>query len=86
MYEDIRVKYLFVDLKYAAYIKLQGALVIGFLIASALFYQFARGSESGLWSNGWWLCLVLGALEAVEARMAIGKAKKGHRLPSPTSR
>ncbi len=79
MYEDMQVKILFIELKYPAYVKLQVALVIGLLIGSALFYQFARGSEDWLLNNGWWLCLVIGGMEVLEARIAISKAKKNYR-------
>ncbi len=82
MYEDMRVKYLFINLKYRAYIKLQVALVIGWLIGSVLFYLFARASDIWLLKNAWWLCLVIGGLEVLESLVAISKAKKDYRTNS----
>ena len=79
MYEAMQVKVLFFNFKYPAYVKLQVALVVGLLIGSALFYQFARGSDVWLLNNGWWLCLVLGGLEVLESLVAISKAKKDYR-------
>ncbi|MDH3214546.1 MAG: hypothetical protein OEM05_18875 [Myxococcales bacterium] len=75
MYEDTQVKYLFVALKYPAYVKLQVALVIGWLIGSILCFSWARESDVWLLKNGWWLCLAIGGLEVLESLVAIRKAK-----------
>jgi len=80
MYDDMTVKYLFINLKYPAYVKLQVAQVVGWLIGSALCYQFARGSNVWLLNNGWWLCLVIGGLEVLETLAAISKSKKYYRI------
>ncbi len=80
MYENTQVKYLFVNLKYPAYVKLQAAQVIGWLIGSALCYQFARGSDVWFLNNGWWLCLAIGGLEVLETLAATSKAKKDYSI------
>ena len=79
MYEDMRVKYLYINRKYPAYLKSQVALVIGWLIGSGLFCLFAGTSDMWLLKNAWWLCLVVGGLEVLETLGAIRKAKKDYR-------
>ena len=76
MYEDMRVKYLFINMRYPAYIKLQVILVVSLVIASLLCFLFARDSQIWLLKNAWWLCLIVAVGEIVETFMAIGKAKK----------
>ena len=79
MYEGMRIRYLFIDLSYSAYRKLQIGLVIGWLIGSGLFYLLANSSDQWILANAWWICLAIGILEAGESVVAIGKAKKNHR-------
>lgn len=83
MYEDLSVKYLFINLKYPTYVKLQTALIIGWLIAATLFYIFA--SESSVWilRNAWWICLAIGLLEILESQFAIRKAKSSYHAKDP---
>ena len=76
MYEDMRVKYLFLNLSYPAYVKLQTVLVAIWVIAAAVLFLLARDSSIWLLENGWWLCLAIGILEALESVVAIGKAKR----------
>lgn len=78
MYKDMRVKYLFVNLKYPAYVKLQVALVVGWFVAGGVLFFFAR--DSGIWllANGWWLCPVIAVAEVAESMAAVAKAKKDY--------
>lgn len=77
-YDDMRIKYLFVNLTYPAYVRLQIALVAAWIIGAALLFFFARDSSVWLLKNGWWLCLVIGFAEVGEAVVAIGKAKQAY--------
>ena len=74
--QKMRVKYLFVDLRYPTYLKLQIVLVIGWIIGALLCYIFLRDNSVWLLKNGWWLCLVVALLEVGESFLAINKAKK----------
>lgn len=78
MYENMTVKYLFVNLKYPTYIKLQSALLAGWIIAAVLFYIYGADSTHWLWGNAWWICLVVAALEILESQLAIKKAKASY--------
>lgn len=78
MYEEMNVKYLIVNLKYSAYIKLQIALIFTCLVGAVLCYQFARGGDTWFFKNSWWLFIVAGILEAVESLIAIKKAKNDY--------
>jgi len=78
MYEDMRVKYLFINLRYPAYVKWQSAIIVGCFVAAGLFFMFARGSGVWILSNAWWLCLIVGGLEILETVLALGKAKKDY--------
>ncbi len=76
MYENMRVKYLFVDLEYPAYIKLQAVLAVAWLIGGLLSFYFGRDSQIWLLQNGWWLGPLVALFEVVEAFVAVNKAKK----------
>jgi hypothetical protein len=78
MYDEMRVKYLFINLKYPAYVKLQAAIVLGWLIVSGLLFVFARDSNFWLLENAWWLCLVIAVGEVIESLVAVAKAKKDY--------
>ena len=76
MSEEMRIKYLFVDMKYSLYIKLQGAFVIALLIGAALSFFLAQDSDEWFLKNGWWLLSIFALLEVGEAYIAIKKSKK----------
>ncbi len=76
MYENMRVKYLFVDLEYPAYIKLQAVLAAAWLIGGLLSFLFGGDSQMWLLQNGWWLGPIVALLEVIEAFVAVNKAKK----------
>jgi len=75
---NMRVKYMFVDLKYSAYIKLQTALITAFIIGSVLCFLYTQDSPTWYLKNGWWLCLLVAGLEFIESLIAVHKAKKKH--------
>lgn len=75
MPDEMRVKYLFVNLRYSTYVKLEMALVAVLLIAALSCFLFARDSRFLLLRNGWWLCLLGAVLEAGESFLAIRHAK-----------
>ena len=76
MYEQMRVKYLFLDLEYPAYIKLQAVLAVAWIIGALLSFFFGRDSQMWLLQNGWWFGPIVAFLEVVEAFVAVNKAKK----------
>ena len=76
MYEEMRVKYLFVNMKYPLYLKLQGLLIVALVIGAAACYFLIKDSSQWIVKNAWWICLVAAGLEVLEAAAAIGKAKK----------
>lgn len=78
----MRVKYLFIDLKYPAYIKLQIFLVVGWLLGAVLCFMFAKESAGWFVKNGWWLCLTIAVLESFESIGAIYKAKENYNANS----
>jgi uncharacterized membrane protein len=78
MYEEMRVKYLFINLKYPAYVKMQIAITLGWLIVGGLLFVFARDSRIWLLANGWWLSLVMVLGEVIESYLAVAKAKKDY--------
>ena len=55
MYEEVRVKYLFIDLLYPKYLRLQGVIVGLLVIASVSCFLFLRESEFWLWRNAGWI-------------------------------
>ena len=79
MYEEMRVKYLFVNMKYPLYLKLQGLLIVSLVIAAAACYFLIKDSSIWVVKDAWLICLVLAAFEVFEAAVAIGKAKKNFR-------
>ena len=78
MYEEMRVKYLFVNLKYPSYVRLQVFLVVGWVVAGGLLFLFARDSQAWLLKNGWWLCPLIAVCEVMESLVAVAKAKKDY--------
>ena len=76
MYEEMRVKYLFVNMKYPLYLKLQGLLIVSLIIAAAACYFLIGDSSIWVVKDAWLICLILAGLEVFEAAVAIGKAKK----------
>ncbi|MBC8372576.1 MAG: hypothetical protein ISS69_08935 [Phycisphaerae bacterium] len=82
MYEEMRVKYLFINLKYSAYVKLQGILIAVWTIAALPCFLYLKDSSIWMLKHVWWLCLVVALLEGVEAFLAIGKAKRDFHRPA----
>ncbi len=82
MYENMRVKYLFVDLEYPAYIKLQAVLAFVWMLGALLSFYFGRDSPIWVLQNGWWLGPIVALFEVVEALVAVNKAKKDFNSPS----
>ena len=56
MYDEMRVKYLFVNLKYQSYLRLQVFLVVFLFIAAIICYIYLRDSSDLIYRNAWWLC------------------------------
>lgn len=79
MYEDMRVKYLGINLSYPTYLKMQICLVVLLLIASALCFLFLRDHSFWFWRYLWLIWLVIAPLEILETVLAVGKAKKEYR-------
>jgi hypothetical protein len=82
MYEEMRVKYLFINLRYPAYLKLQIALVAAWLVVSLLCFSFTKNSSMWILKNAWWLCIIVALLEVGESLVAINKAKKDFNIQS----
>lgn len=78
MYDNLRIRYLFFNLRYPTYVVVQGAVIAAWAVAAVLFYLFGRGSDVWLWDNAWWICILAGALEIVESRIALARAKRAH--------
>ena len=76
MYEEMRIKYYFVDMKYSLYIQFQGAFVIALLIGAILCFFLTQDSDNWFLKNGWWLLSIFALLEVGEAYIAIKKSKK----------
>ena len=76
MYDEMRVKYLFINLKYPAYVRLQIVLVVALIIGAVLCFLFTRDSSVWALKNGWWLCPVGALFEVGESLFAVKKAKK----------
>jgi len=76
MNEEMRIKYLFVDMKYSLYIQLQGAFVIALLIGAILSFFLAQDSEIWFFKNSFWILPIFALLEMGEAYIAIKKSKK----------
>jgi len=76
MNEEMRIKYLFVDMKYSSYIKLQGTFIIALLIGAMLSFFLAQDSETWFFKNSFWLLPIVAVLEMGEAYIAIKKSKK----------
>ncbi len=85
MYEGMRVKYLFINLKYPAYVKLQSICVLALLIGAVLCYLFTRDSQFWLLRNGWWIGIVGALAEIVESLVAINAAKYIYRRQADDS-
>jgi hypothetical protein len=83
VYEDMRVKYLCLNMRYAAYIKLEVVLFLAWTIAAALFFFFGRTSQIWIVRNGWWICLCVIVVGTLEAVAAVSKAKKEYRRNQP---
>jgi len=77
MYDEMEVKYLFINLKYPAYVKLQIVLVIAWITVAFLLFLYARDSSVWLFRNGWWICPIIAVCEVGESLVAIKKAKEG---------
>lgn len=76
MSEEMRVKYLFIDLKYRAYAKLQIALITALIIGAVLCFLFTRDYSHWIVKNAWWICAATAVLEVIEFLAATGKARK----------
>ncbi|WP_441004573.1 hypothetical protein [Pseudocolwellia agarivorans] len=78
MYQNMSIKYLFINLKYPSYVKLQVILFTFWVIASPISYVLLKESSISLLHNAWWVCLCIALAEAFESFLAIKKAKKGY--------
>ena len=76
MYEEMRVKYLFINLRYPVYVKLQGMLIAALVIGALPCFLYLKDSPIWMLKNVWWFLLILAGLEILEAFLAIGKAKR----------
>ena len=85
MYEEMRVKYLLINLKYPTYVRLQIVLVAAWIIGALLCFIFGRDSSFWLLKNGWWLCPIVALLEVGESFVAINKAKKDFKIQTKNS-
>lgn len=78
MDDDLRVKYPFISIRYRDYIRLQGAIIAALLVASALFFVFARDHGFWLLAHAWWVCLMAAGLEVLESLVAVRRAQRSH--------
>ena len=76
MYKDMRVKYLFINMRYPVYVKCQGMLIAVLIIAVLPSFFYLKDSPIWMLKNLWWFCLVLAGLEILETLLAIGKTKR----------
>jgi len=76
MNEEMRVKYLFINMRYPLYIKLQTIFVIAWLIAAIASFFLAQNSQVWFFKNGPWLYPIIALLQVGEAFIAIKKSKK----------
>lgn len=76
MSEELRVKYLFVNLKYSTYVKLCLAIAVVWYSVVAVLFIVGRDSSVWILKNGWWVLLLLSLVGLGEACFAISKAKK----------
>ncbi|MFB3109000.1 MAG: hypothetical protein ACE1ZE_06470 [Candidatus Binatia bacterium] len=84
MYEKMRVKYLFVNLEYPTYIKLQAVLAVAWMMGGLLSFLYGRDSQMWLLQNGWWFGPCVALLEVIEAFVAVNKAKREFNDPTRT--
>ena len=82
MYEDMRIKYLGVNLKYSSYVTLQTFLIIAWLIASSFCFIYLKSNDIWFFKNAWWFCIIIGFLELVESFIAISKTKRDYNSKS----
>ena len=78
MPEEMRVKYLFINLAYSAYIKLCVGILLFILVGSLSSFLAFQNSPSWTLRNCWWMMLIFAAAGLGEMLMAIAKAKKDH--------
>jgi hypothetical protein len=76
MYQEMKVKYLFVELVYPTYVKLQVTLFLVWLTASPICFLFLNDSQLPYAEHYWWACIAIAVLEAAEAYIAIKKSKR----------
>ena len=77
MLDDVRVKYLFVNLTLKNYLRLQaGVLVVctGVFLALLLY----RDHSNVILANAWWVFLALIVCELIESIFAISRALREH--------
>ena len=79
MSEEMRVKYLFVDLKYSTYVKLCAVITICWLLLGGFFFVYTQDSSIWFLKNGWWLSPVVALVGVIESILAISKAKKEYK-------
>jgi len=75
MAEELRVKYLFVNLRYRNYVRLQAGIVVTWIVLAVIAYVARSGSPSPLWSNAWLVGVIAAVAEGVESKLAVDKAK-----------
>lgn len=85
MYNEMKVKYMLLNMKYPSYIKLQAFLVISLLLGAILTFFMAQDSQTWFLKNGPWLYPIIALLEVGEAYIAIRKAKKEFNVQQNTS-
>jgi len=81
MYKDMRVKYLFINMRYPVYVKFQGMLIVALVIAALPSFLYFKDSPNWMLKNVWWVLLIMVGLEIVETFLAIGKAKRDFHRP-----
>jgi hypothetical protein len=76
MSEELRIKYLFMNMRCSYYIKMQVATFLLCIALALIFYCFFGDSKSTPLRYLWALALLGAVIEAIETKLAIRKAKR----------
>lgn len=75
MADEIRVRYPFLSLRYRNFIRLQGVIIGALVVAAGVLFTEARGHPFWLLAHGWWILLLVAALEVGESWLLIRRAR-----------
>ncbi|GEM_PF-6005454 len=74
MRTESRIRYLFINLGYANYWRLQLAVIGVLLLAAPVLFMARDASGFWLFEEAWWICLLAAVLEAAETWLAMRRA------------